>query len=475
MLHGLFVLFVTGCSSDKESIVRHPPAQLRLLTRREYTATLYDLLALQSDTPTSCSTDSDCLITAESCLEEQCIADTCATHTFIWEGDSSAEVLVSGDFNGWATTLEEGGWRLNSGSNSQYLKAELSNGAHEYAFIINGTQGETLETTTSCSDDGTYTYDPAALFPAESQPKHYFFDNNASKALVSTTHIDKYIEAAHNLTKDAPVSTFVSCDITSQDCISSWIDDFGAHTFRRPLSTTEKDRYQSIFSGATNEEQGVRDVALSLFTSPHFLYKKEIGVQGEEGIHTLESYEIATAMSYFLWGSTPDSELLEAAHSDALQSAEARRTEALRMLGLRKGQTHFSNIMAQWLGTTDLRSIDKNAFAYYNFTPQTSIGFDQEQRSLIQNIIFAQDGSYDDLFLSGQSYLNNITAGIYNIDGVNGPTLQETPLPSLRSAGVLSMGAFLSAHAHSDQSSPCLLYTSPSPRDLSTSRMPSSA
>ena len=454
MLHGFFLFFMTGCDSDKGVAVRHPPAQLRLLTRREYTSTLYDILSLQADALTSCSTDSDCLITAQSCLDQQCISDTCATHTFTWEGDPAAEVLVTGDFNGWATSIEEGGWKLNTGVGLQYLKAELSNGAHEYAFIINGTQGDTQETTTSCSADGQYTYDPAALFPTESQPKHYFFDNNAGKALVSTTHIDKYIEAAHNLTKDAPVSTFVSCDITSQDCISTWIDNFGTYTFRRPLTSSEKERYQEIFSTATNEEQGVRDVALSLLTSPHFLYKKEIGVQGDEGIHTLSSYEIATAMSYFLWGSTPDVELLEAAKDDSLQSSETRRTQALRMLALRKGETHFSNILAQWLGTTNLRSIDKNAFAYYNFTPQTAIGFDQEQRSLIQNIIFSQNGSYDDLFLSNQSYLNNITANIYAIDNIYGPTLQETSLPSLRSAGVLSMGAFLSAHAHSDQSSP---------------------
>ena len=454
MLHGFLLLFMTGCSSDKEVIARHPPVQLRLLTRREYTSTSYDLLALQSDTPASCSTDSDCIIASQSCIDQQCISDTCATYTFTWDGDSSAEVLVSGDFNGWATTLEEGGWKLNTGAGIQYLKAELSNGSHEYAFIVNGSQESTQETTTSCSNDGRYTYDPAALFPTESQPKHYFFDNNASKGLVSTTHIDKYIEAAHNLTKDAPISTFVSCDITSQDCISSWIDDFGTHTFRRPLSTAEKNRYQDIFSSATNEEQGVRDVALSLLTSPHFLYKKEIGVQGDEGIHTLDSYEIATAMSYFLWGSTPDTELLEAAHNDTLQSADIRREQALRMLELGKGKMHFSNILAQWLGTTNLRSIDKNAFAYYNFTPQTAIGFDQEQQSLIQNLVFAQDGSYNDLFLSNQSYLNNITASIYDITSVYGPTIQETALPSLRSAGVLSMGAFLSSHAHSDQSSP---------------------
>merc|ERR1711965_42650 len=99
-------------------------------------------------------------------------------------------------------------------------------------------------------------------------------------------------------------------------------------------------------------------------------------------------------MSYFLWGSTPDTELLEAAHNDTLQSADIRREQALRMLELGKGKMHFSNILAQWLGTTNLRSIDKNAFAYYNFTPQTAIGFDQEQQSLIQNLIFTQDGSY---------------------------------------------------------------------------------
>lgn len=454
MLHGFFFLFMTGCDSDKEVTVRHPPVQLRLLTRREYTSTLYDLLALQSDAPTSCSTDGDCFITTQSCINQQCISDTCATHTFTWDGDSSSEVFVAGDFNGWATTLEEGGWKLSAGSSLQYLKAELSNGAHEYAFVVNGTQGDTQELTTSCSADGQYTYDPAALFPTESQPKHYFFDNNASKGLVSTTHIDKYIEAAHNLTKDASVSTFVSCDVTSQDCVSSWIDEFGTSTFRRPLSSAEKDRYQEIFSSASNEEQGVRDVALSLLTSPHFLYKKEIGVQGEEGIHTLDSYEVATAMSYFLWGSTPDAELLEAAQNNSLQSADTRRSQALRMLEQRKGQAHFANIMTQWLGTTNLRSIDKNAFAYYNFTPQTAIGFDQEQRSLVQNLVFAQDGSYDDLFLSTQSYLNHITASIYDVDGVYGPTLQDTSLPSLRSAGILSMGAFLSAHAHSDQSSP---------------------
>ena len=454
MMHGLLFSFVLGCDSEPDVTVRPPPAQLRLLTRREYTATVYDLLRRNEPTPTSCSTDEDCLLESQSCQQSLCVLDSCSTHTFIWEGDSSSEVLVAGDFNGWSTSIEEGGWKLSAAQNKQYLKADLSNGTHEYAFVVNGTQQNTQEHILSCSADGRHHYDPAAIFPTESQPKGFFFDNNARKALVSTTHIDKYIEAAHQLSKEIPISSLLSCDITSQECVASWIEDFGSHTFRRPLTTDEKERYQTIFTTATNEDQGIRDVVLSFFTSPHFLYKKEIGTQDDDGFQSLTSYEIATAMSYFIWGSTPDTELLEAARTDSLHDAEERKAQALRMLNNQQAQVHFSNIFAQWIGTSDIRSIDKNAFAYYNFTPQTAISFDQEQRSFIQHTIFGQNGTYDDLFLSNQSFLNGTSAQIYEIEGIYGPSIQETPLPSLRSAGILSFGSFLSTHAHSDQSSP---------------------
>ena len=455
MLLGLSFSFFIGCGSEPD-IVHPPKAQLRLLTKREYTQTVYDLLLLTAPPTRSCTTDSDCQLSTQSCIDSLCAADPCSTHTFVWEGDTSAEVLLTGDFNEWAITQEQGAWKLTALANQgiQYIKADLENTTHEYAFVVNGSQGSTQSLSVSCTDNGRYNFDPAQSFPSESQPKGFFFDNFAEKGLVSATHIDKYIEAAYSLSQSTDIASLISCDITQEACTADWIREFGLHTFRRPLSTEETTQYHTILSSAPSPEEGIRDALLSFFTSPHFLYRKEIGTETEKGIRILDSYEIASSMSYFLWGSTPDSTLLEAARSQSLLSTEGRKEQAQRMLQSQQAQRHFTDILSLWLGSQDIRSLDKNAFAYYNFSPQTAIAMDQELRLFVQDLVFRRNASYDDLFLSSAGFLNHITASLYEINGVYGPTPQSTTLPALRSAGILSMGAFLSVHAHSDQSSP---------------------
>ena len=330
----LFSLLVLSCSTDKTSLPQAPPAKLRLLTRREYTNTVNDLFF--PDTNNACATDFDCAIDSESCLSGSCIQDRCSTHTFVWNGSGDETVYVIGSFNDWATDETQGAWKLSAHSNGMHvLKADLSSDEHEYLFLVNGVETQDPQNPntsddgnsllfTQCTPNGLYENDPAIDFPVESRPEGFAFNNAAEKGNVTTTHIDKYIEAAYHISSTVHVDALVSCSLSDTACTDDWLQDFGEKIFRRPLRNDETTHYQNIRDQSSSAEQGIRDVLLTMLISPHFLYKKEIGSAGESGKNELDGHEIATSMSYFLWGSTPDAELLEAAQNGNLTSSAAR-------------------------------------------------------------------------------------------------------------------------------------------------------
>ena len=102
------------------------------------------------------------------------------------------------------------------------------------------------------------------------------------------------------------VSFFLSDAETS---LSETVDAFGCS---RPATAEDVARYMAIFNMVASEdgfEEGMRWVLTALLQSPHFLYRSELGVHQEEGHYTLNGYEIASELSYLLWGTMPDEEL----------------------------------------------------------------------------------------------------------------------------------------------------------------------
>ncbi|MBL8944008.1 MAG: glycogen-binding domain-containing protein, partial [Myxococcales bacterium] len=120
------------------------PRALRLLTRREYEATVLALVPLDDaadpgDAGDACEADADCDLSRESCTAGSCQADPCPLHTFVLDdpGHAHASVHVAGSFNGWPASVADGGWALEyvDAAGAWVTKRPLEDGTHTYKFV----------------------------------------------------------------------------------------------------------------------------------------------------------------------------------------------------------------------------------------------------------------------------------------------------------------------------------------------------
>ncbi|HEY3496518.1 MAG TPA: DUF1592 domain-containing protein [Polyangiaceae bacterium] len=146
--------------------------------------------------------------------------------------------------------------------------------------------------------------------------------------------------AAESVSDPAIFAKIVACDASAPSCADEFVASFGARAFRRPLTTEESARYRGLFeqgaalvASGDAFKDGVRVVVEAALQSPKFLYRAELGARaGSDGLVALDSWELASRLSYALWNSMPDSALFESARAGELGTPEAVRAAADRLL-----------------------------------------------------------------------------------------------------------------------------------------------
>lgn len=192
------------------------------------------------------------------------------------------------------------------------------------------------------------------------------FDNIASVLGIDEPQYDRYFKAAQALAVEvmadpAQRSRFVACSLADPECARTSIAAAGLRVFRRPLEADELTTYQRVYTSARElGDEGEVAFTLSLqalLSSAQFLYRIELDPQPDSTApHPLSPFELASRLSYFLWSSAPDDELLLAAEAGALQQPQVLSGVVDRMLKDPKAQRFVTNFAGQWLGARQLPS-----------------------------------------------------------------------------------------------------------------------
>jgi hypothetical protein len=283
------------------------------------------------------------------------------------------------------------------------------------------------------------------------------FDNDYTRQRASAALIDSVEAFATEVAAralDAHRDRVVPCTPAAANdaaCFSQSVIAIGTRLFRRPLTTEEVDAYGTLQAFSTEDVSGVENdfytgielVLRSMLQDPEFLYRIEIGTAAahpEELV--LNDYEIATRMSFLLWGSTPDDALLEAARDGELTGPAGRRAAAERLLTDDRARSALHRFHAMWLG---YRAIPH--------TPDLVAAFDRETTQLIDRVIFDQPSSYLSLFLSPETYIDDRLAEHY---GLARPSNGQgwVSYGSSRRAGILSHGSVLAGFSKFSDTSP---------------------
>ena len=158
------------------------------------------------------------------------------------------------------------------------------------------------------------------------------FPNDVDALLVSGLLADQYRAAAEDMASVADISGMLSCvpeEGAVTQCAAQTINDLGTRTFRRPLAADELTVYLELWADVAAEDgffEGIRWVLAGMLQSPHFLYRSELGAPcGDGESYVLTDWEVASALSYLIWGTMPDDELFAAAASGELGTPEEIR------------------------------------------------------------------------------------------------------------------------------------------------------
>ena len=287
------------------------------------------------------------------------------------------------------------------------------------------------------------------------------YDNDYTGQLPSQALIDAVEvmskDVAERLVADATRrDAVVGCTPTGpgdEDCFRSFVSAFGRKVFRRELTAEDVDPYVGLLAFATEDNPYVDNdfytaVALAIqamLMDPEFLYRIEVGTPTAEDptVHRLDGFEIAARLSYLLWGTTPDDELLADAAAGNLDGAAGRRTAATRMLESDKARRQLRRFHSMWLG---YRAIPGD--------PQLLAGFARETSALIDRVVFEQKQSYVELFMSNQTYVDDALADHYGFDRPQGGEGWVDYPDGSKRAGILSHGSLLAGFSKFSDTSP---------------------
>jgi mono/diheme cytochrome c family protein len=245
-------------------------------------------------------------------------------------------------------------------------------------------------------------------------------------------------------------------------CAKQIITSLAKRAYRHPVSDDDVTELLQYYRDGAKEggfEGGIRSAITGILASPFFLYRGErvpAGLRPGE-VYAMNDIELASKLSFFLWNSIPDEELLELGSKGKLSEPSILDKEVRRMLADPRSITLASNFVHQWLEMKKLDEIvpDSNVFPYASGRADPREDFKTEL-TLFADSIFREDRSIVDLLKASHTFLNERIALHYGITDVKGDRFQRVELKDSARWGLLGKGAILMAAAYPNRTSPVL-------------------
>ncbi len=306
------------------------------------------------------------------------------------------------------------------------------------------------------------TSQPARLFPPDEEALG--FDNNAEARTVGSLLAEYYMNAAEQLAEGslARLRTGYPCDTASvgeSACGRRFVEAFGKRAWRRPLPAAEVDAMAAVFEAGRrggDYNTGLQLVVRVMLQAPQFLYRVELGGTPLAGtaVVQLDAWQVASRLSYLLWGTMPDAALFAAAESGGLLNKGEIATQARRMLADKNARPMMDHFHDQWLALEEVDALDKDVKRFVGYGPDIGKLMKQETMTFVNAIVSADQGGLGALLTAPYSYMNAKLATFYGVPGPTGTAFAQTSPEPARRAGLLSQGSLMSIFSLADQSSP---------------------
>jgi uncharacterized protein DUF1592/uncharacterized protein DUF1588/uncharacterized protein DUF1585/uncharacterized protein DUF1587/uncharacterized protein DUF1595 len=250
-------------------------------------------------------------------------------------------------------------------------------------------------------------------------------------------------------------------------CARQILSRIGGDAYRRPLTSAELDRLMPIFdAGAAGAgkagkaggfESGIRAALEAVLASPYFIFRleKEPATISPGSTYRVADVDLASRLSFFLWGTVPDQELLSLANQGKLSAPGALEKQARRLLADPRADALGTRFAAQWLRLQDVDKVHPDPNNYPNFDDNLA-GAMRRETELFFNSIVREDRSMLDLFRANFTFINERLARHYGIQGVAGDEFRRVEYPDATRRGLFGQGSILVQTSLANRTSPVL-------------------
>jgi mono/diheme cytochrome c family protein len=242
-------------------------------------------------------------------------------------------------------------------------------------------------------------------------------------------------------------------------CARRVVENLAHQAYRRPPSERELEPLLKLVALAQKQgdgmEEGVRVSLQAILMSPNFLFRIEHDPVGGAGAYRLNDHELASRLSYFLWSSMPDDELLRAADRGTLRQPGVLEAQVRRMLDDPKSSALAENFAAQWL---NLRLLERKKPDAERFPTVDDELLDAMRRETLMFVtaLIREDRSILDVIDGRFTFLNGPLARHYGIKGIDGEEFQRVSLQNEERSGIVTQGAILTLSSYATRTSPVL-------------------
>jgi hypothetical protein len=242
-------------------------------------------------------------------------------------------------------------------------------------------------------------------------------------------------------------------------CAEEILSAIARRAYRRPITSAERERLMSLYSAERAKgrdfEAGVQTGLAYVLVAPQFLFRVEQDpVDAAPGsLYKIGDLELATRLSFFLWSSLPDDELIDSAVAGRLSNAAELERQVERMLADERATTLARSFVGQWLYLRNLRASAPDMYAFPDFDDNLRQSAIRETELLFENII-REDRPLTELLSADYTFLNERLAKHYGVPGIYGDQFRRVTLEDERRHGLLGQASILTLSSYPNRTSP---------------------
>ncbi|MEE2640023.1 MAG: DUF1592 domain-containing protein [Planctomycetota bacterium] len=296
------------------------------------------------------------------------------------------------------------------------------------------------------------------------------FDNSANSLFLQPLLMQRYLQVAEFVSEQAaisylenpnPGSLFLQParmpeDVTPGSVFRRQLELFLPLAFRRKVTSGELATYQGLFERSYSRNpdwmQASKSVLRSILVSPNFLFRVESAVEGQKD-YRVSDWDLASRLSFFLWSSVPDTELLERVSEGKLKTGQDLKEQVLRMLADEKSTALGDVFASQWLGFEHLGTRIRADPIDNPWCTDSLMESMKQESSLFFRSLVQENRPARDLLMADYTFVNAELAKHYRMSGVRGEEMRRVKAPANR-GGILGHASVLAVTSYPYQTSP---------------------